>query len=135
MDKQRYENGFIDQYTRENHLLQDNRNGQKTIVLPPKMYATKEKRLLEGIEAQKQYKWAIRCFIAVYQSHEKIGALLQEAKAMGDIAKIEYLSHLYMENLSDLIRSINIMDQAKRRLNTYIVETKDRNVNVLKTNK
>jgi hypothetical protein len=135
MDKQRYKNGFIGQYTRENHIVQDNRNGQKTIVLPHKIYGTKEKRLSERIEAQKQYKWAIRRFIAVYQSHEKIGVLLQEAKAIGDLAKLEYLSHLYMENVNDLMHSINLMDHTKKRLNTYIVDIKDRKSNVLKTTK
>jgi hypothetical protein len=135
MDKQRYENGFVHQYTRENYRVQDNRNGQKTIVLPHKIYGTKEKQLSERIKAQKQYRWAIRHFIAVYQSHEKIGILLQEAKAMGDLAKMEYLSYLYMENVSDLMHSINIIDQTKKQLNIYRVDTKDRNVNVLKTNK
>lgn len=118
MDKQRYKNGFIGQYTKESHLLQDNRNGQKTIVLPHKIYGIKEKRLSERIEAKKQYRLATRHFIAVYQSHEKIGVLLQEAKAIGDIVKIEYLSHLYMKNVGDLMQSINSMDQAKKRLNT-----------------
>ena len=135
MDKDGDENGFIGQYTRENHRLQDNRNRQKTIVLPHKIYGKREKWLLERIEAQKQYKWAMRRFIAAYQSHEEIGVLLQEAKAVGDLAKMEYLSHLYMKNINDLMYSINIMDQAKKRLNTYRIDTKDGNVNVLETNK
>jgi hypothetical protein len=134
MDKQRYENGFIGQYTRENHILQDNRNVKRIILLPHKIYGTKEKQLLGRIESQKQYKLAIRHFIAVYQSYEKIGALLQEAKVMGDLVKIEYLSHLYMKNVSDLMHSINSIDQMKKRLNTYIVDNKDSNLNVLKTN-
>jgi hypothetical protein len=135
MDKQRYKNGFIGQYIRESYILQDNRTVQKTIVLPYKIYGTKEKRLSERVEAQKQYRLATRRFIAVYQRHEEIGIFLQEAKAVGDIAKMEYLSHLYMENISDLMHSINLMDQAKKRLNMYIADIKGDNVNVLKAKK
>jgi hypothetical protein len=125
MNKHRRGNSFIRQYTRENYILQNNRNVQKIIVLPHKIYGTKERRLSERAEAQKCYGEAIERFIAAYQLYEKIGVLLQKAKVMGDLAKIEYLSYLYMENVNNLMYSIDFMDQQKRRLNTYIKDTRD----------
>src|SRR5437588_7307474 len=110
MNKHRHGNSFIRQYTRENHILQNNRNVQKIIVPPPKIYETKERRLSERAEAQKYYREATERFIAAYQSYEKIGVLLQKAKVMGDLKKIEYLSYLYMENVNNLMYSIDFMD-------------------------
>lgn len=122
MDRHRHENSFIHQYSRENHILQNNRNGQKTTVPPHKIFGAKEKRLPKGVEAEKYYREVTEHFIVAYQSYERTDVLLRKAKIMGDLAKIEYLSHLYMRKVNNLMYTINLMDQAKKAIK-YTQET------------
>jgi len=110
----RYEDSFTRKYTRKNY------NGQKIIIPPQKIFRTKEKQLSKRLEAQKYYREATERFIVAYRSYEKTGVLLQRAKVMGDIAKIEGFSYLHMKNANYLAYTISIMDQAKRQLNRYI---------------
>jgi hypothetical protein len=84
--------------------------------MPPSIFGTKKKRLSKRTEAQKCYREATEHFIAAYQSYEKIAALLQEAKSIGDLAKIEYISHIYMKEASNLTSTMNLMDQAKKTI-------------------
>ena len=114
MDSYRYEGSFIRKYTRKNY------NGQKIIIPPQKIFRTEKKQLSKRLEAQKCYREATERFIIAYRSYERTEVLLQRARVMGDIAKIEDFSYLHMKNANYLIYTINIMDQAKRQLNRYI---------------
>ena len=114
MDRYRYKGDSIRKYNRRNY------NGQKITIPPQKIFRTKEKQLLKRLEAQKDYREATERFIIAYRSYEKTGVLLQRAKVMGDIVKIEGFSYLHTKNANYLAYTINIMDQAKRQLNRYI---------------
>src|SRR5437588_3288914 len=116
MNRHGHDNSITRQYTRENRILQNNRNIQEITVPSHKIFGAKEKGLSKRGEAEKYYREAIERFIVAYQSYEKIRALLQKARVMGDLAKIEYLSHLHMENVNNLMYTINLMDQAKKMI-------------------
>lgn len=114
MDSYRYEDSLMHKYIRKNY------NGQKVIIPPQKIFRTEEKQLSKRLEAQKCYREATGRFIVAYRSYERTEALLQRARIMGDIAKIEGFSYLHMKNANYLAYTMNLMDQAKRRLNRYI---------------